>query len=329
MSPSQNQKRSNHAPYLSPTEPSPHSYSPEDLLLHLTHSTSPDTVVETTETYDASSYESDEGYYNATQTETSQSDDDEEVDMIDSSLAETDPTTKALKNELNGVRSKITQIETRIATLEHCMFAVREREINKEYEAIESGHHPKFEAIHTALLAQRDKRLLLANAWLRYGKERAKNLQEGMIKQATDDFKWQLKHLKLNMIQDRKDKIQKLKAEYNALLKNPTRYAQRNLKYPKMGTFPRMGVFNDNSRVIESRSRSSRALHASVRRPANKSWIINTWLGSDSDSGEAMDGGNNARGPIMSGRIPVERPVVNHCPRSFTMDEYLRRGYSD
>ena len=71
----------------------------------------------------------------------------------------------------------------------HSMFAVREREINKEFEAIESGHHPKFEAIHTALLAQRDKRLHLANAWLRYGKERAKNLQEGMVEQASDDFK--------------------------------------------------------------------------------------------------------------------------------------------
>ncbi|CAG8473999.1 5880_t:CDS:2 [Paraglomus brasilianum] len=320
MSPSQNQKRnrSNHAPYLSPTEPSPRPYSPEDLLLHLTHSTSPDTVVETTETYDASSYESDEGYYNATQTETSQSDDDEEVDMLDSSLTETDPATKALSNELTGVRSKITQIETRIATLENCMFAVREREINKEYEAIEAGHHPKFEAVNTALLAQRDKRLLLANAWLRYGKERAKNLQEGM---------WQLKHLKLSMIQDRKDKIQKLKAEYNVLLKNPTRYAPKNLKYPKMGTFPRMGVFDNNSRVIESRSKTSRTLPAPVRsRLVNKSWIINAWLGSDSDSGEVMDG---AKGPIMSGRMPVERPVVNHCPRSFTMDEYLRRRYSD
>jgi peptidoglycan hydrolase CwlO-like protein len=121
MSPFQNQKRnrSNHAPYLSPTEPSPHPYSPEDLLLHLTHTTSPDTVVEAPETYDVSSYESDEGYYNATQTETSQSDDDEDVDMLDSTITETDPTTKALKNELNGVRSKITQIETRIATLEH------------------------------------------------------------------------------------------------------------------------------------------------------------------------------------------------------------------
>ena len=104
----------------------------------------------------------------------------------------------------------------------------------------------------------------------------------------------------------------------------------KNLKYPKMGTFPRRGVFDNNPRVIESRVKNTRTLPTPIRpKPANKSWIINAWLGSDSDSGE-VERMNNARGAILSSKVPIKRhPVVKFYPAALTMDEYLWGRYLD